>query len=234
MIPVLEEATRGNSEFSAHGVLGYCHYYGVGVETNKKKAKELFRKGCDAGDGMSMYAMGIVNYEKGRYDTAVTLFTKAAKLGNSGGSFWLGLCYWFGSGVSSDENKCIQLSSEAAEAGNEEAETMLAVYSRLGVGMGRDKRKEKAALERSCARGNALATMMLAERIKEGIGKSFVSKTRAIWKKGGKGNEKSNAKQMREESTKQLRALARKRGFDGPVDWMKILWGQACEGWREV
>lgn len=155
-IAVLEEAMSENSDVSAQNVLGYCHYYGIGVEIDKEKAKALFRKGCDAGDDMAMCAMGVIYDKAGRFDTAVI------ELGNSEAMVWLSRCYHCADGVEEDENNAFSLISSATKAGNEEAETILTSYIMHGIGTGENEEKASAMLHRLCASGNALATKSLA------------------------------------------------------------------------
>jgi len=56
-IQAIEDAARDNADISARSVLGYCYYFGIGVEQNVVIACQMFKEGCDAKNDMAMYAV---------------------------------------------------------------------------------------------------------------------------------------------------------------------------------
>lgn len=134
-ISVLEEAVLENS--SARSVLGYCHLFGVGVEINEEKEITFFQDGC----GMSICAMGAVDYEAGRFDEAVSRFTQASDLESTEAMLRLATCYRCEDGIERDDNRAFQTTSSAADEGNKDAVVSLAVYFMEGIGTRKDRRK---------------------------------------------------------------------------------------------
>ena len=75
-------------------------------------AKEDFNKGCSA-------------YRKQDYTEAVKWWRKAAEQGNTDAQYSLGVCYFFGHGVTKDEAEAVKWLRKAAGLGHREAGEML-------------------------------------------------------------------------------------------------------------
>ena len=88
---------------SAQGMLGWCYYYGRGIEQNYTEAVYWFRKEAEQGDDSAQYMLGrCYYYGRGieqNYTEAVNWYRKAAEKDYAKGQWNLGLCYYYGRGV---------------------------------------------------------------------------------------------------------------------------------------
>ena len=94
-------AERGNVE--AQYELGYCYYWGEGVEENKIEAVKWYRKAAEQGNVHAQNDLGVcyANGEGVEEDKAeaVKWYRKAAEQGYSDAQDNLGYCYANGEGV---------------------------------------------------------------------------------------------------------------------------------------
>ena len=106
--------------------LGYCYYYGMGVERDYEKAVEWYRKSAEQGNGKAQHNMGVC-YSSGNgvikdQVKAVEWYRKSAEQGWANAQFSLGMCYASGNGVEADEAEAERWLRLAAEQGHPDAQ----------------------------------------------------------------------------------------------------------------
>ncbi len=95
----------------AMGDLGVLYKYGIGCRLNYNKARKWFKKAAELGNDKSAYSLGYL-YLKGfgnieqNYIKAVQWFKKSDY---PMATYWLGVCYYYGYGVSQNIEKANQL-----------------------------------------------------------------------------------------------------------------------------
>jgi hypothetical protein len=80
----------------------------------------------------------VLLYEAKRYDEAFPLFLAFANEGNIRAGYYLGLCYFTGSGVELDNDKAVEYLSMSAALKDKDAQDMLEVLKKLNMGEGID------------------------------------------------------------------------------------------------
>jgi len=91
---------------NAIGNLAERYWRGDGVDRDRSKAVELYRKAADLGNDDAMLQLGFL-HENGKDvpqsdEQAVSWFRKAVDSGNESAMFHLGVMYWSGRGVTQD------------------------------------------------------------------------------------------------------------------------------------
>ena len=117
-------------------LLGFCHYYGIGVDNNKdnkERAFTLFRLAAEQGFAAAQYFAGVC-YLEGEGVTkdeqmAVEFFQRAADQQNSYGKYFLGLCLGSGNGIEKDEGMSVDRLEAAVQQGNAEAQYTFAMMN---------------------------------------------------------------------------------------------------------
>ena len=87
-------------------------------------------------------AKAITLYEAGNYDKAFPLFQTLAEQGLAQARYYLGLCYYTGSGVEQDNGKAVEYLGMATAQGHKDAHDILDVLKELGMGAGIDYQKK--------------------------------------------------------------------------------------------
>ena len=109
--------------------LGYCYYYGRGVEKDYTQAVYWYKKSAEQGYDEAQYHLGYCyNYGEGvkrDYTQAVYWYKKSAVQGNVNAQYKLGECYYFGDGVEKDYTQAKCWYKKAAENGHEFAKNSL-------------------------------------------------------------------------------------------------------------
>ena len=106
---IKKSAKQGNA--IAMGDLGVMYKYGRGCNLNYNKARKWFKKGAELRNDKATYSLGYM-YLKGfgniqqNYSKAVKWFKKSK---HSMAKYWLGVCYYYGYGVTKDLNKADEL-----------------------------------------------------------------------------------------------------------------------------
>ncbi|GBC00064.1 hypothetical protein RclHR1_03730003 [Rhizophagus clarus] len=133
-------------------LLGNFNYLGIGTDSDKKKAFELYQKAANLGNVNGINYLGYC-YQNGietdiDKKKAFELYQKAADLGNAGSRFrkcrWnnnLGYCYQNGIGTDIDKKKAFELFQKAADLGNVIGINNLGYYYQSGIGTDVDKKK---------------------------------------------------------------------------------------------
>ncbi|GES93409.1 kinase-like domain-containing protein [Rhizophagus clarus] len=103
-------------------LLGNFNYLGIGTDSDKKKAFELYQKAANLGNVIGINNLGYY-YQSGigtdvDKKKAFELFQMAADLRYALGINNLGNCYYFGIGTDIDKKKASELYQKAADLGN--------------------------------------------------------------------------------------------------------------------
>lgn len=140
-IDYLEQGMKdGGSKATCY--LGIMYRDGLGIETNKDKAKELLMKAIefDGTDNMPYYELGNLYYEESKYEDALKYYKEAKSNSfdreEDGKYVWLnefstkacyklGIMYDAGHGVEKNAEKAIEYMTEAASRGSDEAKLYL-------------------------------------------------------------------------------------------------------------
>ena len=165
---------RGDAE--ALGKLAFCYEYGRGVESDLKKAENLYRISALRGNAMSQfkYAEFIANGTlSGNPDVrkAIPWYEKAMKQNNPQAAFRLGVFHLEGIGMEKDERKAAQLFLAAARQNYARAQYNLGCMYAAGLG---DLLKDETAavywFTLAAKGGDAAALRVLGLRYLEGRG----------------------------------------------------------------
>ena len=98
-----------------------------GVGINLVEANKWLTKAADSGSVKARYLLGIAAFKRGSVSDAVKLFSSAGKDGYSAGYYQLGKMYYFGSGVTRDEDKAYEWFHKAADMGHIFAKRQLSI-----------------------------------------------------------------------------------------------------------
>ncbi|GES88022.1 kinase-like domain-containing protein [Rhizophagus clarus] len=152
----------------------YINLNGIGTDTDRKKAFELYQKSADLGNPSGLnnlgccYKIGIgVDIDKKK---AFELHQKAADLGNAFGVTCLGHCYEWGIGTDTNEKKAFELYHKATELGNITAINSLGHCYRNGTGTDVDEKKAFKLYQLATDFGNPSGINNLGYCYKRGIG----------------------------------------------------------------
>lgn len=121
VIPVLSRlAEEGDAEAQAY--LGYCYYYGLGVELSYVNAVEWYAKAAEQGNARAQSELGWCYYN-GRgveqsYEKVVEWYTEAAEQGHAWAQWHLGKLYAEGRGVDKSYAKAAEWYTKAAAQGD--------------------------------------------------------------------------------------------------------------------
>lgn len=116
--------------------MGRAYEYGLGCKQDFVKAQDYFRKAAETlPDAMRCLAYMYVNGRGVERDTskAITLYHKAAKLGDPGAEYDLACLYEMGTGVPQDYKQALQHFKLAAQGGDPDSEKALAIYYSTGL-----------------------------------------------------------------------------------------------------
>lgn len=156
-------AQAGNND--AHGALGYCYYYGVGVEQDYEEAVYHYRQAAQAGIDYAQTGLGLC-YLNGKGvgkdpEKAANWFMQAAIQGDDNAEYFIGICYSLGYGVESNQTTAAEWFLKAAEQGNSDAQDAIADCYLYGAGVEKNKNTALQWYRRAAQTGNTHAKMML-------------------------------------------------------------------------
>jgi TPR repeat protein len=120
-------------------------------------------------------------YERGDYATAVSKLTTAAKQGNSHAQFNLGVMYFYGDGVSRDQDKGVYWFMKAAEQGYAVAQHNLGYMYFSGEGVPKNHKKALYWRTQAAEQGYANAQNSLGTMYEKGDGVSRDYKQAVYW-----------------------------------------------------
>jgi hypothetical protein len=81
------------------------------------------------------FAEAVSLYDEKRYNEAFPLFETLAGQGHSGARYYLGLCYFTGSGIEQDNYKAAELLSMAAAQGHQDAQDIIEEFKKSDIGI---------------------------------------------------------------------------------------------------
>ena len=118
-IPLLEKASELGDPVGQQS-LGWCYFFGYGVEQDGDKAFDLYMKAADQGYVLAEYAVGYCYYygigAEQNYDEAARYFKMAADQDLVDGWVAMGECYYYGNGVEKDFKKSAEMYQKALDA----------------------------------------------------------------------------------------------------------------------
>lgn len=133
-------AKEGNHQ--AQGALGYCYYYGRGVDVNYTEAVHWYFEAASYGIDYAQNGLGMC-YMNGKgveqnYKEAVRWYSAAAAQGDEYAQYFLGICFSLGMGTDQDYTKAALWFTKSALQGNADAQEALASCFFNGVGVDKD------------------------------------------------------------------------------------------------
>ncbi len=140
-LPLLRElAEKGNARAQCN--LGYCYYWGYGVEENDEEAVKWYRLAAEQGYAVAQHHLGYCYHEGNGvakdYNEAVKWYRLAAEQGDADAQCSLGECYDEGEGVAKDYNEAVKWYRLAAEQGDVTAQVYLGYCYENGNGVAKD------------------------------------------------------------------------------------------------
>ena len=117
-------ADGGNAD--ALNNLGVMYHYGEGVTKDYTKAAELYRKAAEKNHAKALYNLGILYQDKDDFASAAYWYGKAVEQGHVKAMTNLATLYYYGIGISQDNDKALELYGKAAGKGDERAKSCLA------------------------------------------------------------------------------------------------------------
>ena len=144
--------------------LGKSYRDGRGVRADVDKAIEWFRRGADAGNDYSEYALGKFLLEQNRVTEALEYLTRAARRGNQHAQYRLGKVYLEGTVVQKDVAAALAYLKDAAAQNNQYALYTLGKLYLLGREVPKDEEQALRHLERAAAQGNGYAQYAIDHR----------------------------------------------------------------------
>mgnify|MGYP001953798559 CR=1 FL=1 len=136
-------AAQGNPD--AQCELGVCLRYGRGVRNNENEAKALWREAVAkrSVEAVGHLALSDLDYRRtaprARLDAAMARWRERAEQGHADAQFCLGLCYYFGVGVTQDDAEAARWFQRSADQGCAVAQSELGVLYHTGTGVAQDK-----------------------------------------------------------------------------------------------
>ena len=123
LVQVRQMAEQGN--MSAQIIMGWCYYYGDGVQKDKVESAKWYLKAAEQGDAKAQCNLGVC-YANGEgvendFNEAAKWFRAAAEQGHMYAQFNLGSSYANGDGVPQDMVEAEKWYRKAAEQGYEDA-----------------------------------------------------------------------------------------------------------------
>ena len=123
LVQVRQMAEQGN--MSAQIIMGWCYYYGDGVQKDKVESAKWYLKAAEQGEPSAQSHIGDC-YDEGdgvekNMSEAARWYRKAAVQGDADAQYNLGLCYDNGDGVLQDKVEAVKWYRKAAEQGYEDA-----------------------------------------------------------------------------------------------------------------
>ncbi len=100
-------------------------------------------KSAESGDPISQFNLGCAYFSEDNDSEAVKWFYKSAMQGNADAQLYMGLCFYYGSGVNSNKSEAVKWFYKSAKQGNAEAQYKMG--SSFEYGKGVDKNFVEAA-----------------------------------------------------------------------------------------
>ncbi len=145
-----------------------CELYGIGTEKNELAFDTL--KALAKQEPVAGAYLGWYYYTAGDFAKAIEWGKIAAEQNQRLAQYMLGLCYYFGTGVTEDYNKAFELFSEAANKKHSGAQCMLGMCYLDGNGTEQDCKTAVELFEKSAEQGNMRGQYMLGWCYHQGNG----------------------------------------------------------------
>ncbi|XP_057529317.1 F-box protein At1g70590 [Amaranthus tricolor] len=144
----------------------------AGVRANLDKALDSFLKGAARGSSLAMVDAGLVYWEMGKREEGVSLYRKAAELGDPAGQCNLALAYLQADFANPKE--AVKLLLQSASAGHVRAQYQLALCLHHGRGIARNIQEAAKWYLRAAEGGyvRAMYNVSLCYSVGEGFAKS--------------------------------------------------------------
>lgn len=145
----------------AWATLGFCYYYGRGVDQSYKDAVIWYKKAAAQGVDYAQTGLGMC-YLKGNgvpqnYQDAANWFTLAAENGDDFAQYFIGVCYSLGRGVEANYQKAFMWFRKAAAQGNADAQDALGDCYYYGMGVEENRETAVAWYTKASSQGNISA-----------------------------------------------------------------------------
>jgi TPR repeat protein len=129
------QAEQGDAR--AQNSLGWLYDAGIGVESDRAKAKKWFEKSALAGNGMARLELLVNGSRVVRDSPSLELewLLQAGEQGNVAAQYWLGMNYAVGSDVLKDMGKARHWFQKSATQGNWVAQARLGAMYSSGMGV---------------------------------------------------------------------------------------------------
>ena len=150
------DAMKGDA--AAQSYLGYCYYFGNGVNQSYTEAVKWYQKAADQGNAVAQFALGLC-YDNGNgvnqsYTEAVKWYQRAADQGNASAQNSLGYCYDQGNGVDQSYVEAVKWYRKAANQGDRYAQRNLGLCYEYGKGVAVDYAEARKWYKNALANGN--------------------------------------------------------------------------------
>eukprot|EP00002_Diphylleia_rotans_P003583 TRINITY_DN12472_c0_g1_i1.p1 TRINITY_DN12472_c0_g1~~TRINITY_DN12472_c0_g1_i1.p1 ORF type:complete len:1023 (-),score=182.06 TRINITY_DN12472_c0_g1_i1:133-3201(-) len=154
--------------------LGYCYYYGLGVEKSLKEAVKWYKLAASQNYAIAQSNLGNC-YDNGNGvskdpEAAFKWYQSSANLGSAFGIRSLGNCFFNGNCVDKDLERSFRLYFEAANLGDASAQSNLANCYFYGEGVDQDRAEAIKWYKLSAKQGDAYAQCYLGDRYYRGEG----------------------------------------------------------------
>ena len=126
-------------------------------ETRRQAEEESRRKAEED----KVFEKGKSYYDEEDFTEAVKLFSKAAEQGHIKAQYYLGVCYYNGSGVEKDYTQAVKWYRKAAEQGDADAENDLGFCYENGYGVAEDYTQAVKWYRKAAEQGDATAQINL-------------------------------------------------------------------------
>ena len=159
----LKAAEYGSSD--ANGALGYCYYFGVGVNQDYEEAVFHYRQAAQKGIDYAQTGLGLC-YLHGKGvekdpKKAAQWFMQAAIQGDDNAEYFIGICYSLGYGIEKNSHLAADWFLKAAEQGNSDAQDAIADCFMYGAGIEKNTETAMQWYKRAAQAGNEHAQKML-------------------------------------------------------------------------
>ena len=148
------EIAANNGSSDAILELAQMYMKGVGLELNKKKAKQYFKVLSNKyNSDVAQYQLGMIYNGERKYAKSKKYFELSADQDNTDALMKLGLIYRDGLGVKKNPNQTYQYFNKAAKLGEKNALFYLAVFCRDGFGTQKNINRARRYYKLGCIYG---------------------------------------------------------------------------------
>lgn len=170
---------------SSLNLLGWCHYFGVGIVQDKSEALRLWQRSATLGDPVGMDNVGFCYYwghgTEQDHVTASDWFRRSADLGNRVGMYDLACCYREGTGVERNPVTAVEWFRRSADLGHPVSMVSLAKAYDQGLGVAVNAESATHWYQKAATLGDTEAMFYLARRYEEGLGVEPSLETAVEW-----------------------------------------------------